>query len=45
MEQLQGLVEHIVYHNDDNGIYCFKFDVPGQRDRCVGTMPVISEEY
>ena len=46
MEQLQGLVEHIVYHNDDNGYTVLNLMCQGDEIVCVGTMPVISEgEY
>ena len=46
MEQLQGLVEHIVYHNDDNGYTVLNLMCQGDEVVCVGTMPVISEgEY
>lgn len=46
MEQLQGLVEHIVYHNDDNGYTVLNLMCQGSEVVCVGTMPVISEgEY
>ena len=46
MEQLQGLVEHIVYHTDDNGYTVLNLMCQGDEIVCVGTMPVISEgEY
>lgn len=46
MEELQGLVEHIVYHNDGNGYTVLNLMCQGSEVVCVGTMPVISEgEY
>lgn len=46
MEQLQGLVEHIVYHNNENGYTVLNLMCQGDEVVCVGTMPVISEgEY
>ncbi len=46
MEQLQGLVEHIVYHNSENGYTVLNLMCQGDEVVCVGTMPVISEgEY
>ena len=46
MEQIQGLIEHIVYHNDDNGYTVMNLMCQGDEIVCVGNMPVISEgEY
>ena len=46
MEQLQGLVEHIVYHNSENGYTVLNLMCQGDEVVCVGTMPVINEgEY
>lgn len=46
MEQLQGLIEHIVYHNNENGYTVLNLMCQGDEVVCVGTMPVISEgEY
>lgn len=46
MEQLQGLVEYIVYHNSENGYTVLNLMCQGDEVVCVGTMPVINEgEY
>ena len=37
MESIQGLVEHIVYHNDTNGYTVFSMMCQGEEIVCVGT--------
>ena len=36
MESIQGLVEHIVYHNDTNGYTVFSLMCQGEEIVCVG---------
>lgn len=46
MEQIQGIIEHIVYHNEENGYTVLSLMSQGDEIVCVGTMPVINEgEY
>ncbi len=46
MEQIQGLIEHIVYHNDENGYTVLNLMCQGDEVVCVGNMPVVNEgEY
>lgn len=46
MEQIQGIIEHIVYHNEDNGYTVLNLMCQGDEVVCVGSLPVISEgEY
>ena len=46
MEQIQGLIEHIVYHNEENGYTVLNLMCQGDEVVCVGSMPVVSEgEY
>ena len=46
MESIQGLVEHIVYHNEENGYTVLHLMRQGKETVCVGTMAMINEgEY
>lgn len=46
MESIQGLVEHIVYHNDTNGYTVFSMMCQGEEIVCVGTATSLDEgEY
>ena len=46
MESIQGLVEHIVYHNDTNGYTVFSMMWQGEEIVCVGTATSLDEgEY
>ena len=46
MESIQGLVEHIVYHNDTNGYTVFSLTSQGKEVVCVGNMTSLDEgEY
>ncbi len=46
MESIQGLVEHIVYHNEDNGYTVFSLMCQGTEVVCTGTVAAIDEgEY
>ncbi len=46
LESIQGLVEHIVYHNADNGYTVMSLMSQGKETVCVGTMGTINEgEY
>ena len=46
MESIQGLVEHIVYHNDTNGYTVFSLMCQGEEIVCVGTATSLDEgEY
>ena len=43
METVFGYVDHIIYHNDDNGYTVFVLAAPGEDITCVGEFPLISE--
>ena len=46
MESIQGLVEHIVYHNDTNGYTVFSLMCQGEEIVCVGNVTSLDEgEY
>ena len=46
METLQGLVDHIVYHNENNGYTVLSLLCQGNEITCIGTMAMINEgEY
>ncbi len=46
MESIQGLVEHIVYHNEENGYTVFSIMSQGKEIPCVGTAMSLDEgEY
>ena len=46
MESIQGLVEHIVYHNDTNGDTVFSLMCQGEEIVCVGNVTSLDEgEY
>ena len=46
MEQIQGIIEHIVYHNEENGYTVLNLMCHGDEVVCVGNMPVVNEgEY
>lgn len=46
MENIQGLVEHIIYRNDDNGYTVMSIQSQGDDIVCVGTLSTLSEgEY
>ena len=46
METLQGLVDHIVYHNENNGYTVLSLLCQGNEITCTGTMAMINEgEY
>ena len=46
MEALHGIVEHIVYHNEENGYTVFSLMSQGKETVCVGNMAMINEgEY
>ena len=46
MESIQGLVEHIVYHNDTNGYTVFSMMCQGEEIVCIGTATSLDEgEY
>ena len=46
MERIQGLVEHIVYHNEENGYTVFSIMRQGEETVCVGTVSTLDEgEY
>ena len=46
MEELQGLVEHIVYHNPENGYTVMNIMRQGEEVVCIGNLAVIKEgEY
>lgn len=46
MESIQGLVEHIVYHNDTNGYTVFSLMCQGEEIVCVGNITSLDEgEY
>lgn len=46
MESIQGLVEHIVYHNDTNGYTVFSMMCQGEEIVCVGNVTSLDEgEY
>lgn len=43
MEQLAGVVEHIIFHNEENGYTVLEMKSEGNEIVCVGNLPVISE--
>ena len=46
MESIQGLVEHIVYHNDTNGYTVFSLMCQGEEIVCGGNVTSLDEgEY
>lgn len=46
METLHGLVEHIVYHNENNGYTVLALMCQGDEVMCTGTMAMVNEgEY
>ena len=46
METLHGLVEHIVYHNENNGYTVLSLMCQGDEVTCTGTMAMVNEgEY
>ena len=46
LENIQGLVEHIIYRNDDNGYTVMSIQSQGDDIVCVGTLSTLSEgEY
>lgn len=46
METLHGLVEHIVYHNENNGYTVMALMCQGDEVMCTGTMAMVNEgEY
>ena len=46
METLRGLVEHIVYHNENNGYTVLALMSQGDEVMCTGTMAMVNEgEY
>ncbi len=46
MESIQGLVEHIVYRNEDNGYTVFSLMCQGEEIACVGMVSALDEgEY
>lgn len=46
METLHGLVEHIVYHNENNGYTVLALMCQGNEVMCTGTMAMVNEgEY
>lgn len=46
METLHGLVEHIVYHNENNGYTVLALMCQGDEIMCTGTMAMVNEgEY
>ena len=46
METIQGMVEHIVYHNDENGYTVFQINMNGSEVTCVASIPALDEgEY
>ncbi len=46
MERIQGLVEHIVYHNEENGYTVFSIMRQGEETVCVGSVSTLDEgEY
>ena len=46
MERIQGLVEHIVYHNEENGYTVFSIMHQGKETVCVGSVSTLDEgEY
>lgn len=46
VEEIQGLIEHIIYKNEDNGYTVLTLMAQGREVACVGMLPAISEgEY
>lgn len=46
VEEIQGLIEHIIYKNDSNGYTVLTLMAQGSELACVGMLPAISEgEY
>ena len=46
MERIQGLVEHIVYHNEENGYTVFSIMHQGEETVCIGSVSTLDEgEY
>ena len=46
METLHGLIEHIVYHNENNGYTVLALRSQGDEIMCTGTMAMVNEgEY
>lgn len=46
MEEIQGLVEHIVYHNSENGYTVMNIMSQGEEVVCIGNLAMIKEgEY
>lgn len=46
MEEIQGLIEHIIYKNDNNGYTVLSMMAQGKEVSCVGMLPGVSEgEY
>lgn len=46
MENIQGMVEHIVYHNEENGYTVFQISCSGSEVTCVANIPTLDEgEY
>ena len=43
METIKGYVDHIIFHNNDNGYTVMTVNYDGEELTCVGTLPVISE--
>lgn len=46
VEEIQGLIEHIIYQNENNGYTVLNLMAQGKEIACVGMLPAISEgEY
>lgn len=46
VEEIQGLIEHIIYKNDNNGYTVLSMMAQGKEVSCVGMLPGVSEgEY
>ena len=46
MEEIQGLIEHIIFQNETNGYTVLNLMAQGREIACVGMLPAISEgEY
>lgn len=43
MEELEGYIEHIVFHNDENGYTVMKIISEGEEIYCVGTLHMAEE--
>ncbi len=43
MEKLSGTIEHIIYHNDDNGYTVFSISAQGKEITCVGFFADLQE--